>query len=49
MQVERQVSLPVRYKGIDLDCSYRIDLFVEKEVVVELKAVDMILFLCASL
>jgi GxxExxY protein len=41
--VERQVALPVKYKGIALDCSYRIDLLVEKEVVVELKAVDTIL------
>jgi GxxExxY protein len=38
--VARQVELPVRYKGIALDCSYKIDLLVAGEVVVELKCVD---------
>ena len=36
---ERQLSLPVEYKGIKLDCAYRIDLLVDKLVIVELKAV----------
>ena len=40
---ERQVSLPVSYKGLQLDCGYRIDLIVGQEVVIELKAVDKIL------
>ncbi|SPF47132.1 conserved hypothetical protein [Candidatus Sulfotelmatobacter kueseliae] len=40
---ERQVALPVSYKGLQLDCGYRIDLIVEREVVVELKAVEKIL------
>jgi len=40
--VERQVTLPVRYRGVNLDCGYRIDLLVEKAVIVELKAVDRI-------
>ena len=40
---ERQVSLPVSYKGLQLDCGYRIDLVVGQEVVIELKAVDKIL------
>ncbi|MCD4812724.1 GxxExxY protein [bacterium] len=35
-----QVSLPVRYKKIMLDCGYRIDLFVQDQVIVELKSVD---------
>jgi GxxExxY protein len=39
---ERQVSLPVSYKGLQLDCGYRIDLIVGQEVVIELKAVDRI-------
>jgi GxxExxY protein len=29
LKFERQVSLPVRYKGVNLDCGYRIDLVVE--------------------
>lgn len=38
-RVERQVPLPVRYKGVALDCGYRLDLVVDGEVIVELKAV----------
>ncbi|MGH9521720.1 MAG: GxxExxY protein [Terriglobales bacterium] len=36
----RQVSLPVVYKGIRLDCGYRIDVLVEDSVVIELKATE---------
>jgi GxxExxY protein len=36
----RQVDLPVEYKGIKLDCGYRLDLIVREEVVVELKCVE---------
>ena len=39
---ERQVLLPVEYKGLKLDCGYRLDLLVKKAVVVELKAVERI-------
>ena len=37
---QRQVEMPVTYKGIKLGCGYRIDLLVEGTVVVELKAVE---------
>jgi len=37
---DRQVPLPVAYKGIKLDCGYRLDFLVERAVVLELKAVD---------
>ena len=40
LKVERQKELPVRYRGIQLDCGYRIDLLVEDLVIVELKAVE---------
>ena len=40
---QRQVPLPVVYKGAKLDCGYRIDLLVKGEVVVELKAIEGIL------
>jgi GxxExxY protein len=40
---ERQVSLPVRYKDVRLDCGYRIDLLVETRLVIELKTVEKIL------
>jgi GxxExxY protein len=35
--------LPVTYKGIHLDCGYRMDLVVENSVAVELKSVDKLL------
>lgn len=40
LKVQRQVSMPVRYDGIALDCGYRLDLLVEDCVVIELKAVE---------
>jgi GxxExxY protein len=43
LRFERQVDLPVSYKGLLLSCGYKIDLIVEQEVVLELKAVEAIL------
>ena len=43
LNFQRQVNLPVFYKGIKLDCGYRLDVVVEEFVVVELKAIDQIL------
>ncbi len=40
---ERQRPLPVRYKGVCLDCGYRLDLVIASKVVVELKAVEQLL------
>ena len=40
LSVERQKGLPLAYKGVKLDCGYRIDLLVEGRVVIELKAVE---------
>ncbi len=37
------VSLPVEYKGIHLDCGYRIDLLVDSKVAVELKSVEKLM------
>ncbi|MGA2072506.1 MAG: GxxExxY protein [Terriglobia bacterium] len=39
----RQQPLPVVYKGVRLDCGYRLDVVVEGRVIVELKTVDRIL------
>jgi len=36
---ELQAGVPVNYKGMRLDCGYRIDLLVEEKLIVELKAV----------
>jgi GxxExxY protein len=38
--VERQKALPVKYRGVNLDCGYRIDLLVEGKIIIELKAVE---------
>lgn len=38
--VQRQATLPVVYKGIELMQAYRIDVLVENKVVVEIKAVE---------
>ena len=43
VQFERQYHLLVDYKGIRLDCGYRLDLLVAGMVVVEIKAVDRLL------
>ena len=42
LSVERQKALPVRYRGVNLDCGYRIDLLVEGIIILELKAVEKI-------
>jgi GxxExxY protein len=42
LSFERQLGLPLVYRGQKLDCGYRIDLFVEDSVVVEVKAVERI-------
>ena len=40
LQVATQVSLPISYEDVQLDAGYRIDLLVESQVIVELKAVE---------
>ena len=39
----RQVPLPVFYKGVQLECGYRMDVVVEHRLVVEIKAVERLL------
>ena len=39
---DRQKPLSVEYKGVKLDCGYRLDLVVEKAVVLELKSCEKI-------
>jgi GxxExxY protein len=43
LSYQRQVDLPIVYKGVSLDCAYRIDILVEDQVLLELKSVDNIL------
>ena len=40
---ERQRPLPVEYKGVKLDCGYRLDLIVENKVILEIKWVEHVL------
>ncbi len=40
---QRQVALPVNYKGLNLDINYRIDLLVDGCLILELKSVDSLL------
>jgi GxxExxY protein len=39
----RQVALSVEYKGVNLDCGYRLDLIVQNEIILELKCLERIL------
>lgn len=39
----RQLDLPVSYKGLKLDCGYRLDVLVEETVLIELKAIEQII------
>lgn len=41
-EVQRQVALPVTYDGVRVDCGFRIDLTVNRMVLLELKATDRI-------
>jgi GxxExxY protein len=38
LQVESQVAVPVTYRGRQLDCGYRIDFVVNRELVIEVKS-----------
>ena len=38
-----QAAIPIDYKGISLDCGYRLDFLIEDYLVVELKAVEQLL------
>lgn len=40
---ERQVPLPVQYKGVKLDCGYRLDLVVEDVLIIEIKCLEHVL------
>jgi len=43
LQVDRQIAVPVVYKDRKLDAGFRVDLLVEKSIIIELKAVDSVL------
>lgn len=43
INVKSQVYLPLFYKGVELKKDFRLDILVEDEIIIEIKAVDMIL------
>lgn len=40
LKVSSQVNLPLSYRGVQLDCGYRIDIVVEDKVIIEVKSVN---------
>lgn len=40
LRVDQEVAIPVYYEEIKMDCGYRIDILVERKLVVELKVVE---------
>ncbi len=40
LAVQRQVLVPVVYKEVKLECGYRLDLVVERKVILELKSIE---------
>ena len=40
LHVEKEKPLPLVYEDVKLDCGYRIDLLVERQIVIELKSVE---------
>ena len=39
---KQQLALPIRYKSVEIDCAYRIDLLVADEIIIELKSVSQL-------
>jgi GxxExxY protein len=39
-----QKELPIEYKGVKLDCGYRIDMLIDNNIIVELKSVDKVAY-----
>lgn len=40
LEAEQQKPQPLVYEGVKLDCGYRIDLLIERSVVIEVKSID---------
>ena len=43
IQFRHEVDLPVEYKGVNLDCGYRMDFVIEEKLVLEVKAVERVI------
>lgn len=42
MTIREQVQVPLEYKGVSLDCAYRLDILVDDQIIIEMKAVEAI-------
>lgn len=42
LKVEKEVPMPLVFEEVRLDCGYRIDILVEKKVVIEIKSVEIL-------
>ena len=40
---QQELTIPIEYKGLKLDANYRLDFLVDKKIVVELKAIEVVL------
>jgi GxxExxY protein len=40
---QRQVPLPISYRGLELDCGYRLDIVINQSVIIEVKAISKVL------
>jgi GxxExxY protein len=43
LSFQRQLPIPVSYKGVNLDCGYKLDVLVEDTVILELKCAERII------
>ena len=43
IKFRRECGLPLEYKGIRLDCGYRVDIVIQDQIAVELKCVQALL------
>ncbi len=43
LKVEQQKPLPIVYRGVKLECGYRMDLMIDNEVIVEIKSIEKLL------
>jgi GxxExxY protein len=43
LSLMHEVQLPMRYRGVEMDCHYRLDLLIENKAIIEVKAVEELL------
>ena len=42
LQVDQQMPIPLIYKEVKMDCGYRLDLLVNKKVIIEIKSIETV-------